>query len=143
MLCTCMCTAYVLSTTLHLYKLFGVYNSVVTLCAVYMKGYTNCCAIVHVYVAKYWTCQSIISRKVLMLLSFYVLILACRFSPVCYAVLAHALKIISVDLRTPLIVNKSFCCKDRRPISSTTKCNFIMHYKQNLWQPTNKLNYML
>ena len=32
-----------------------IYNSVVTLCVVYMKGYTNRCVIVHVYVAKYQT----------------------------------------------------------------------------------------
>ena len=48
-------------------------------------------------------------------------------------------KKISVDLRNPLIVNKLFCCKNRRPISSTTKCNLTTHYRQNLWQPTNKL----
>ena len=47
-------------------------------------------------------------------LSFYVFIHACRFSPVCYAALAHVLKIISVHLRTPLIVNKLFCCKDKK-----------------------------
>ena len=146
MLCTCMCTAYVLSTTQHVYKLFGVYNSAVTLCAVHMKGYTNCCAIVHVYVAnigQLMSCQSNNVQK-----STHATFLLCFHScllvlPCLHAVLAHALKNISVDLRNPLIINKLFCCKDRRPISSTTKCNLTTHYRQNLWQPTNKAKTML